>query len=174
MCDDLQTGLKEHLLSRSPPHLSRCSNACLPERLQSGKHILNQPADVNAELVKKALNPDDKQWSLLARNVVLGSSLALGSPATSLLCPKELCIAGVAAIAEATAQLTTVEAPMPHGCTSVAPCGAPGNETIIEKIEWSWSNVPRRGPGLPPCLAVPQRPASRRHQGWGCRSDSSF
>lgn len=103
MCDDLLTGLKEHLLSRSPPHLSRCLNACLPERLQSGKHILNQPADVNAELVKKALNPDDKRWSFLARNVVLGSSLALGSPATCLLCPKELCIAGVAAIAEATA-----------------------------------------------------------------------
>ncbi|KAK1859424.1 hypothetical protein I4F81_002020 [Pyropia yezoensis] len=110
-------------------------------RVTSSKHILNQPADVNAELVKKALNPDAKQWSWLARNVVLRSSLALGSPATSVLCPKELSIADVGAIAEATAQLTTVEAPMPQGCTSVATRGAPGNGTIIEMIEWSWSNV---------------------------------
>lgn len=129
------------MLSLSPPHLCQCLNACLPEQLQSSKHILNQPADVNAELVKKALNPDAKQWSWLARNVVLRSSLALGSPATSVLCPKGLSNADVAAIAEATAHLTTVEAPMPQGCTSVASCGAPGNVTIIEKIEWSWSNV---------------------------------
>eukprot|EP00170_Pyropia_yezoensis_P003180 contig_13339_g3187 len=44
---------------------------------RSRKHITNQPADVNAELVKKALNPNMMQWSWVARNVLLRSSCTL-------------------------------------------------------------------------------------------------
>lgn len=73
----------------------------LAARVRSRKHIMNQPADVNAELVKKALNPNRMQWSWVARNVLLRSSCTLGSPTAQVNCPAGLSIANVTAINQA-------------------------------------------------------------------------
>ncbi|KAK1861878.1 hypothetical protein I4F81_004457 [Pyropia yezoensis] len=86
----LLTVLDAHLSSASPAHRCSSLNTFVSDNFQSSKHILNQPADVNAELVKKALNPDARQWSWLARNVALRSALPLGSPTTTVLCRKGL------------------------------------------------------------------------------------
>lgn len=137
----LLTVLGAHLSSASPAHRCSSLNTFVSDNFQSSKHILNQPADVNAELVKKALNPDARQWSWLARNVALRSALPLGSPTTSVLCQKGLSIADVADIRESVVQLKTVEESMPKDCTSVASRGALGESTTIDKVEWSWSDI---------------------------------
>lgn len=113
----------------------------LAARVRSRKHIMNQPADVNAELVKKALNPNRMQWSWVARNVLLRSSCTLGSPTAQVNCPAGLSIANVTAIKQAILELRTVNAPMPEGCTAVVGSGATEGDLCVDKIGWSWTNV---------------------------------
>lgn len=108
---------------------------------QSRKHILNQPTDVNAELVKKALNSKMMQWSWVARNVLLRSSCTLGSPTAQVSCPAGLSIAKVKAIKRAILDLRTANAPMSDGCMAVVGSGAAEGDLCVEKIGWSWTNV---------------------------------
>lgn len=108
---------------------------------QSRKHIMNQPADVNAEVVKKALNPNMMQWSWVARNVLLRSSCTLGSPTAQVNCPAGPSIANVTAIKQAILELRTVNAPMPEGSTAVVGSGAAEGDLCVDKIGWSWTNV---------------------------------
>lgn len=117
-------------------------NVCLQPH-QSTKHILHQPADINTELVKTALNPEVLQWSWVIRNVRIRSVLALGSPAALVDCPWGLAVVEVNALKDAVTQLTTAQAPMPTGCTVTRgqASNTPNSELVIEKLQWSWSDI---------------------------------
>lgn len=104
---------------------------------------MNQPADLNAEQVKKVLNPDNKQWTWLARNVRLRSSLILGSPTTVAQCAPGMRIVDVTSVKESLAELSSSSASLPIGCKVLrsAVSGSPTGEFTIDKIEWSWESV---------------------------------
>lgn len=57
---------------------------------QSNKHILNQPPDLCVELIKNMTNPASKQWSWVARNLHLRTSLFLGSPSEATPRPQAM------------------------------------------------------------------------------------
>lgn len=59
---------------------------CLLASPQAKKHILNQPASLNGELVNQSINPTKRHHALLARNVTLCDYLLMGAPSTDAEC----------------------------------------------------------------------------------------
>lgn len=121
--------------------LCSCST-CDPIR-QSNKHILNQPPELCVELIKNMTNPTAKQWSWVARNLHLRTSLFLGSPSAATPRPQAMDAADIQAVRESLALLTAENSPLPLGCTVVHADGEGPlvGKKVISMIEWSWSGV---------------------------------
>lgn len=110
---------------------------------QSRKHVLNQPADLDSELVKAVLNPEALQWSWVARNMCLRTVVVLGSPANDAACPPNMTVADVNVLQRAVNALVDNEGELPLGCRvhrKPKPGGRAG-EKIVEKLEWAWNNI---------------------------------
>lgn len=112
-----------------------------PPREQSSKHLLNQPASLNAELVKEMINPKAREWTWVVRNVRIRAKLIMGHPAVDLDCPPGLTVEDIAAIGLAVQATRT----LPVGCRAVigaVTTSAGGeSETEIVKLEWTWSSA---------------------------------
>lgn len=110
---------------------------------QSNKHILNQPPELCVELVKNMTNPQSQQWSWVARNLHLRTSLFLGSPSATSPRPQGMDAADIQAVRESLALITAENAPLPLGCTVVHTDGEGPlvGKKVIAKIEWSWSGI---------------------------------
>lgn len=115
---------------------------------QSRKHILNQPADLDSELVKAVLNPEALQWSWVVRNMCLRTVIVLGSPANDAACPPTMTVADVNVLQRAVTALVDNEGAVPLGCRvhrKPKPGGRAG-ENIVEKLEWAWNNIHAANP----------------------------
>lgn len=88
-------------------------------------------------------NPASKQWSWVARNLHLRTSLFLGSPSAATPRPNAMDAADIQAVRESLALITAENAPLPLGCTVVHADGEGPlvGKKVISKIEWSWSGI---------------------------------
>lgn len=87
------------------------------------------------------INPKAREWTWVARNLRIRSSLMMGSPANNLACPKGLTVTDIGNIGLAV-QATRI---LPVGCRAVMGAVTGTAEDVgateIVKLEWTWSSA---------------------------------
>eukprot|EP00168_Porphyra_purpurea_P016288 TRINITY_DN5220_c0_g1_i2.p1 TRINITY_DN5220_c0_g1~~TRINITY_DN5220_c0_g1_i2.p1 ORF type:complete len:634 (-),score=139.19 TRINITY_DN5220_c0_g1_i2:146-2011(-) len=108
-------------------------------RITSWKHVHKQPADLNASLVKRLVNPEGRQWVGLCRNIRLRSKVELGTPQADSDCPRGMTVADVAAVTEAVNRMLASDgASLPTTCAVERAAGVPATRPIKE-LTFSWA-----------------------------------
>lgn len=110
---------------------------------QSWKRVLNQPPELNGNLVKAMLNPTSRQWCWMARNLRLRSSIVLGCPRMEVACPSGMTAADVAAVRKSVRPLLSRPEALPLGCMArmvhiVGSTTTIGNRVVLD---WTWDRM---------------------------------
>ncbi|KAK1863401.1 hypothetical protein I4F81_005957 [Pyropia yezoensis] len=113
------------------------------QRVTYQKVVLNQPADLNGELVKLMLNPDRKKWTWVARNLKLRSVFILGSPTADEVLRQGLSEPELRRVSQTIVGLSALDGTLPVGCdpliTRVA--GTAGDQVRVDKLNWAWDTA---------------------------------
>ncbi|KAK1868048.1 hypothetical protein I4F81_010544 [Pyropia yezoensis] len=108
-------------------------------RPQYQKVVLNQPADLNGELVKQMLIPACKKWISVARNLKVRSVFILESPTADGVLRQGLSDSELRRVSQTTVG-SALDGTLPVGCDPVITrvAGTAEDQERVDKLNWAW------------------------------------